>query len=385
MNETSISIHPELSLLGVLNLVGAAQGLLLALALLTAKGANQTANRLLAALTVTISIIVSGAVVLTSNYVFFYPHLSRIHHPFVFAAGPLLFLYLRELTSDDRRFARRDFLHFLPFVVCSLYLVPYFLLSGAVKIEILSREYIHASSVPWYYVRSSVFFAQFLIYLVLVVGVVVRYRRKVRRRELPIDRSVRTELLFFVIASLVLWIGAMLRYFIDAPEGTNLLVPLGASLVIYVMGYLKIRRPKTWSSEEPRPPAKKYERSTLTTERAERYLAKVLLCMREQKPFTDGDLTLQTLAADLSIPPHQLSQIINERLGKTFSDFISSYRVDEAKLRMGDPAFAHMSLLGIAEDVGFSSKSSFNSVFKKITNLTPSEYRNSLNGGNAND
>jgi AraC-like DNA-binding protein len=179
-----------------------------------------------------------------------------------------------------------------------------------------------------------------------------------------------------VIASSLLWIGAMLRYFVVSPEGSNLLVPLGASLVIYVMGYMKIRRPKTWANEEQRPAPKKYEKSTLTPDRAERYLAKLLLFMKEKKPFLNGDLTLQTLAADLSIPPHQLSQIINERLGQTFSDFINSYRVDEAKLRLQDPAFAHMSLLGIAEDVGFSSKSSFNSVFKKHANMTPSEFRN---------
>src|SRR2546421_384192 len=82
-------------------LLEAAQGVLLALALLTMQG-NKTANRLLAALTLTISIVVSGAVLLTSNYVFAFPHLSRLHQPFVFLTAPLLFLYLRELTARER-------------------------------------------------------------------------------------------------------------------------------------------------------------------------------------------------------------------------------------------------------------------------------------------
>ncbi len=70
MDSVTITINPALSFLGILNLVGAAQGLLLASALLNSKDGNKTANRLLAALTFTISIIVSGAVLLTSKYVF---------------------------------------------------------------------------------------------------------------------------------------------------------------------------------------------------------------------------------------------------------------------------------------------------------------------------
>ena len=136
------------------------------------------------------------------------------------------------------------------------------------------------------------------------------------------------------------------------------------------------------TGEEQQLVTKKYEKSTLTGERAERYLNKLLQCMKEKKPFTDGHLSLQKLAGDLSIPPHHLSQIINERLGQTFSDFINSYRVEEAKRRLLDPAFKHLSLLGIAVDVGFNSKSSFNSVFKKHTSMTPSEFRNGLNGSN---
>src|SRR5882672_6050346 len=124
MDSVTINIDATLSFLGILNLVGATQGLLLALALMSSKGGNKSANRVLAALTFTSSIIVSGAVLLTSNYVFAYPHLSRIHHPFVFLAGPLLFLYIRELTYG-KRFDRKDLLHFIPSALCLIYLLPY--------------------------------------------------------------------------------------------------------------------------------------------------------------------------------------------------------------------------------------------------------------------
>ena len=388
-NVTTININPALSFLGIVNLVGATQGLLLAAALLSSKDGNKTANRLLAGLTITISIIVAGAVLLTSNYVFVYPQLSRIHHPFVFAAGPLLFLYIRGLTSERKKFEREDFLHFIPFALCVIYLLPYYIQSSKGKLDIVASEYLESSFGQWYYVRSSLFIIQFLVYLVLIVLTITQYSRRVKRRELPRDETTLSELRFFVIASSVLWVGAVLRYALDSTARTNLLVPLGASVVVYGMGYLKMRRPaplpatgpdEVTNDEEQPLSTKKYEKSTLTGERAERYLSKLLQCMKEKKPFTDGDLSLQKLAQELSISPHHLSQIINERLGQSFSDFINSYRVEEAKRRLQDPAFKHLSLLGIAIDVGFNSKSSFNSVFKKHTNLTPSEFRNGLNG-----
>src|SRR3954465_10330834 len=103
-------MNPAFTFLAVLNLIGAAQGLLLTLVLLTVKGGNETANRLLAALTLTISIIVSGAVLVSTNHVFVFPHLSRIHHPFVYLAGPLLLLYIRALITGKKKFTKTDLL-----------------------------------------------------------------------------------------------------------------------------------------------------------------------------------------------------------------------------------------------------------------------------------
>ena len=377
MQTTDITIGPNVGFLAILNLLGAAQGVLLALALLTTKSSRRTANRLLAALTLTISIAVSGSVLLTSNYVFAFPHLSRLHQPFVFLAAPLLFLYLRELTAREPRFERRDFLHFTPFILCLIYLLPYFRQSSTQKIQVLVSEYVQESFGAWYYVRSALLITQVLVYLILIVVLIVQYRKTKAR-----DRWVMFEVRFFVIATAVLWVAVVLRYAI--PSTPNLLVPLGASMLIYAMGYLKLSRPEPEIAGGDEQPARKYEKSTLTPERSERYLDRLLNFMKTEKPFTDGDLTIQKLAEKLSIPPHHLSQTINERLGQTFSDFINSYRIEEAKRKLLDPALSHLSVLGIAEEVGFNSKSSFNSVFKKLTNMTPSEFRTAGNGASQN-
>ena len=119
----------------------------------------------------------------------------------------------------------------------------------------------------------------------------------------------------------------------------------------------------------------KYEKSGLTADRAKQYLERLLLLMENDHPYRDSDLTLNQLAEMLSISPHHLSEIINSKLHQNFFDFVNRYRVEEVKKDLENPDKAHLTVLAIAFDAGFNSKSSFNSIFKRFTNLTPSEYR----------
>lgn len=368
-------MEPKLNLLAVLSLLGAAQGVLLSLALLSIGRGNRTVNRILAAFIAVVSIFICGAVLRTTNYVYFFPHLSRVHDPFPFLAGPLLFLYLRELT---RRSGLRkwDALHFIPFIVCVLYLIPYFFQSRESKLNYLISEYFQPDMGRWYYVRSMLVITQSLAYLILIVFMLVPYVRRVRNQKSEADRAALLQVRFLVGASLLLWIVAALRFTLDSTSSTNLLVPLGFSVVVYVLGYMGLRQPEILAGiEEAVPPAPRYEKSTLTPERSERYLKRLLHLMETEKPYMDGELTLQKLAFKLAIPAQHLSQTINERLKQTFTEFINTYRVEEAKRLLLDPAMKHYSVLAIAEEVGFNSKSSFNAVFKKQVNMTPSEFR----------
>jgi AraC-like DNA-binding protein len=100
--------------------------------------------------------------------------------------------------------------------------------------------------------------------------------------------------------------------------------------------------------------------------------------METEKPHLNENLTLGELANNLEILPNNLSRLINEEFGKNFHEFVNAYRIDEVKKSLADPKFAHYSLLGIAFECGFNSKSTFNSVFKQLTGKTPSAYRKSL-------
>ncbi|SEV88392.1 AraC-type DNA-binding protein [Chitinophaga sp. YR573] len=100
--------------------------------------------------------------------------------------------------------------------------------------------------------------------------------------------------------------------------------------------------------------------------------------MEDKKPFLDAELSLFKLASQLDISSHLLSYIINNGCNENFYQFINRYRVEEAKRMIRDPNMEHLSLMGIAFEVGFNSKTVFNTTFKKITNQTPSEFKKAI-------
>ncbi|MFD2593095.1 helix-turn-helix domain-containing protein [Aquimarina hainanensis] len=97
--------------------------------------------------------------------------------------------------------------------------------------------------------------------------------------------------------------------------------------------------------------------------------------MREDKPFLDPNISLKSLASLVSITDKKLSALLNQYMNISFYDYINGYRVEEVKKKINDRTFDHLTLLAIAYDSGFNSKTSFNRIFKKIEGISPSEYK----------
>jgi AraC-like DNA-binding protein len=100
---------------------------------------------------------------------------------------------------------------------------------------------------------------------------------------------------------------------------------------------------------------------------------KLLALMADEQPWLKPELTLTELAKRLRIAPALLSRVINSGCEQNFNDFVNAYRVREAQRLLADPRFAHYSLVGVALESGFNSRSTFNRVFKKVTGQAPSE------------
>ncbi|MDO7886521.1 helix-turn-helix domain-containing protein [Hymenobacter cheonanensis] len=100
---------------------------------------------------------------------------------------------------------------------------------------------------------------------------------------------------------------------------------------------------------------------------------KLLALMATEQPWLEPELTLTELAQRLRTTPNVLSKVINAGCGQNFNDFVNTYRVHEARRKLADPRLAHYSLVGVALESGFNSKSTFNRVFKKLLGQAPSE------------
>ncbi|HCS29373.1 MAG TPA: AraC family transcriptional regulator, partial [Spongiibacteraceae bacterium] len=122
----------------------------------------------------------------------------------------------------------------------------------------------------------------------------------------------------------------------------------------------------------------KYARSGLDEGACRQFWQELTRLMVEQKPYLDDQLQLAALAERLGISTHELSQVLSTCAGQNFYDFVNGYRVREVQALMAEPANRDCSLLQLAEDAGFRSKSTFNKYFKGVTGMTPGEYRGTL-------
>jgi AraC-like DNA-binding protein len=367
-------------LLVALNLLGVTQALLLAAAMLGVKRGNRIANRFLAGFVIVIAIGVGGATMATDRFIVEYPHLLKIQDPFNLLGAPLLYLYVRTLLKSRAGSGKKDLLHFLPFALCLVYLLPFYFQSSEAKLVSVASYYDYWAR--WSYIRSTTLLLQVVVYLSLIARMLVSYSRKLKRQTSPGEASVLFQVRFLLATLTVIWVLGSLKFVITTmfpaynTETVDMVIPASLSVFVYAMAYLGLRRPEVLTGvEEPPPAPRRYEKSTLTLERSDTYRQRLLELMNTEKPYLDGGLTLQKLAKALAVSPHHLSQTINEQLNQSFFDFINAYRIEEAKRLLTDPEKKHYSILAVSEEVGFNSKSAFNTAFKRHANMTPSEFR----------
>ena len=130
-----------------------------------------------------------------------------------------------------------------------------------------------------------------------------------------------------------------------------------------------------WRAARRRPGEKK---ALLPPEKAEEARRRLLVLFETDRIHLREDLSLRDLAGELGVTPHQLSWLINDVLGLSFSSLVNGYRVAAAKARLADPSLNSATILGVGLEAGFGTKAAFNRAFKKHTGMTPSEYRNSV-------
>jgi AraC-like DNA-binding protein len=308
-------------------------------------------------------------------------------------SAPVLYFYIRSVSLEVSFKWKKIGIHLLPFLVFNG--VAFFLHYSK------AGDLVLQFGVPHFSNALNPGFSYFLTALLAIIPgyyTVLSWLVLLRHQESLPDNYSYTEkinlnwLKWIVISLLILFIGLYLfiRYGVSygLVSYPNLFAVVGAILTVYVffIGFCGLHQDAVFNKDFPIQSdvnedddlAANYKNSGLSDERANQIFTLLKLHMDEKKTFLKEDLSLAMLAAELGITSNQLSQVINQKSLSNFFNFVNGYRVDIVKDKFKDPAMAHYSILGIAYDSGFRSKSSFNKIFKETTGQTPLEYRKTV-------
>lgn len=331
----------------------------------------------------------TGVYGLSSNELFIrFPLLSASFISLLLLYGPFLYFYISSLVVNPNKFRTKDLLHFTPFLLFNIYLIIVSFLpmvSERISLSHVANEH-----------ESPLLFQLFLILVVLsgpvyfVLSIrlfksldIQVFNNFSSAENINLDWLRKLVYIFGLVWTLLMIVATIHHVFhlfswIFCTDG----ISLSLSIFIILIGYYGLKQKEIFSFPEKEsfilePKPEKYSGSRLKESEARLYMEKLNRFMEEEKPYLSPDLNLPQLAKEVDIPSHYLSQVINENIGLNFFDFINRQRVEDVKSKISDPRYNNFSILGIAFESGFNSKSAFNRVFKNITGLTPSEYKKS--------
>jgi len=282
---------------------------------------------------------------------------------------PILYFYVLSVCYSNIKFVLKDLVHGFLFIISFLVLF----ISNKSKITFIVFQLI-----------SEI---QYLYYMIIIYINLKKYKitylenytnlKKLNYSWLVQMISILLIAHFFVISKLFLHITG------DSNNQIffNIIVTISALIVSSYFVLKALYQPQIFNGFEyeiatisnliKKPKTSKQEINSETEEKIE--ILKEF--MKENEPFLNPELTIQNLASQISFSQKELSNIINQYMDKHFFDFINDYRITKAKSILENPKEKDLTVLEILYRVGFNSKSSFNTAFKKHSNLTPAEYR----------
>ena len=317
----------------------------------------------------------------TSNLHFKFHYFLGLEIPLPLLHGPFLFLYTKALTDGNITF-RKMFFHFIPYTIAFMSIVPFLLLEKKQKIYVYQNEGEGYNSITSIILLCIIISG--VIYTILSILALIKHKKRIKDHFSHTDKINLEWLLRLIIGLSCIWI---LVFFANDEI-------IFASVVFFVffIGYYGIKQVGIFTNKHPleltidsetsqdkdtllAPPKNtKYEKSYLTFNQIQEIHKRMIFLMIEKKLYIIQELTLSMVAKELKVHPNTLSQVINTIEQKNFFDYINMLRVEEFKEKITQPDSQKYTLLSLAYECGFNSKTSFNRNFKNHTGKSPSEY-----------
>lgn len=386
----------------ILSIIVIFQLLFLFLFLLSHRKGKKVSNLLLSFFFLAVCLNFTDGILIINNAYFDYPSFAFIGNNFSLLFGPLLYLYTKSVIYKDFRMKRGMLLHAVPFFLFLIFAVmSYHTQSTAMKRFILTAAGKQEMPLVLYGI-GMLLYAQFYSYSFAALNLVRKYKAAISNQFSEINAInlnwLRSTIILFMT---VLGVGVFNSFITLTPlinyfSVTLTLIIVTIFLFINRVLLKALRQPEIFEGikeesiedtqmeppvaiTEQEKPLQKYAGSSLTKVEKEQVKLQLLAYMQKEKPFLEPQLTIEELADMLKIKSKTLSQVINECLNQNFFDFINRYRIEEAKRLLTNPADKKITVLEVLYEVGFNSKSSFNTLFKKYTGVTPSEFKKANN------
>ena len=350
---------------------GIIQGVFLAFFFLINKKVNQRSNKLL------IWILLMAAFMLTGRMVWLrYPEnwpaqISLIADTVVFLFGPLFLFYIKRLLFQDNGEVRIPLIHFLPAAIHLTKSLYYLTLSHQEFVRLLwETHYLD------YLITEGVAILLNLVYWIWGYKLVMIYSRK-EKQHISNDQSITGFLRYFqfaIIICLIIWLISFINMIVfsrSIPVINYDSVWIAISLFTYVIGYYSLKQPQIFKIQES---SLRKVTKRLSKNETEKLSEKLNQLMQTKKPYLNSHLTLFELATLLGTSQNNVSWLINEVHNQNFYDFINRYRIKEFKDKVSNNEHFHKTILALAMEAGFNSKSTFNKYFQSEMHISPSNY-----------
>lgn len=376
----------KINLLVTISIIIIFIALFLSLFLLTVKTAHKLSNRLFAfflVLTVIdISANLADLLVMSLNMRIFISS-------FFFLQLPVFYLYVLSVCYSDFKLKPKHLIHGVTFLIANLVLWPrFYAVDLESKISFLSK----IGSRPEIQFNHVLMHIQILFYIVAAFMILRKAKKIYLENYAGASMESLNWLFQFTIALSAFYFIALVKNIFKFTEYPHISAGLKIGLLLFelliIFWYLykalnnpglfrtidsKLKLVEDIISEE-----KNSGQLAINEKDHSEELLKLQHYMREGKPFLNPSLTIQDVSAAVEVPVRDLSLLINHTLEQHFYDFVNSYRIENAMDILKDQTKSKLTVLEILYDVGFNSKSSFNTAFKKHTGTTPTSYRKSL-------
>ena len=292
---------------------------------------------------------------------------------------PLLFLYILSVIYSNFKLKKIHLVHLLPWVISIIILTPnFFWVDEKLKLQFLQN---FNKTTEGHFLRVFGHFVAAL-YVVAEVYYVVRYRKLLL--ENFTDKNAFKNYNWLKQLLILISIGQILTILKNTSrntftaETTDLLRIVTLSFGVFLIFWLvfkALNSPKLFRGIDVNLKTSQEIQGKKKEEVVNHQLDFLKNYMVTQKPYLNASLTIRKLAAELKMNSRDVSVLINQHLNQHFFYFVNGYRIKEAKAILRNPEKKEVTVLEILYEVGFNSKSSFNTAFKKHTGFTPTQYR----------